>query len=299
MDTKSLVSSAMMLAVYLVLFMLYNIGILPGVISFILPIPFVVYYMRNKQMRHVIWLFVGACIGSVLIGSIFGLMTTVLHGVMGVILAYGMHMNWPYWNRILNAAISYGVLFPISLQLISGISMSDSIMETLTMMESTFSSLPIEGVDTTALIEQMKLMMQMLVPTILLLIGLLQVVVSDKLSTMILKRMAIELPKTGSLKEFQLGKPLAITLLVAQVAALFVTNTGLTVIILNIVMLLSILFIVQGIIFVHSVFEARNQKGLGIVLIVFTMMSGLMIIMSICGLADALFDYRKKMKLNT
>ncbi|MTM61549.1 DUF2232 domain-containing protein, partial [Turicibacter sanguinis] len=39
MKTKSLVNAAMMMAIYLVFFILYNVGILPSIMTLLLPIP--------------------------------------------------------------------------------------------------------------------------------------------------------------------------------------------------------------------------------------------------------------------
>ena len=66
MKTKSLVNAAMMMAIYLVFFILYNVGILPSIMTLLLPI------------------------GTYLIGSVYGLMTTLLYGITGALLGIGI-----------------------------------------------------------------------------------------------------------------------------------------------------------------------------------------------------------------
>ncbi len=300
-NTRSLVNGAIMLAIYLVLFIIYNIGLVPGLIIVLLPIPFIVHYMRTKVMRDVIWLFVGACVGSFLLGSIFGLITTLLFGTTGLILAYGIHKEWTYSSRILNASIAYVIMFPLALQFLTGLSMTDSIGDLLSSITLMLESLPKElGVDLEAImpaLEQMQMLLKMLIPTILLLQGLMLVFITDRLTSVILKRMNMDDEHVNSFKAFQLGKPLAMTFLITQLVGVFITNTTLTVIVVNIIMLLTILFMVQGIIVINLLCRARGKKGLGIALTILAMISGMNIFIVMFGVADALFNYRQRLTI--
>ena len=113
MKTKSLVNAAIMLAVYMVFFVLYNIGVLPTIMSILLPIPLIVYSVTTNRVRDVLWLLIGCFIGTFLFGSVYGLVTTLNYGLMGALIGIGIIKKWPYWQRLLNAAIVSVISFPI------------------------------------------------------------------------------------------------------------------------------------------------------------------------------------------
>ena len=58
-----------MLAIYMVFFVLYNIGVLPTIMSILLPIPLIIYSVATQKIRDVIWLLLGCFVGTFLMGS--------------------------------------------------------------------------------------------------------------------------------------------------------------------------------------------------------------------------------------
>lgn len=299
MKTKSLVNAAIMLAIYMVFFVLYNIGVLPTIMSILLPIPLIIYSVATQKIRDVIWLLLGCFVGTFLMGSIYGLVTTLNYGVIGAVIGIGIVKKWPYWQRLLNAAIVSVISFPITTYVLTGLnvqqSMKQVIDELFAMMESMTQMLPESSVEVLNHFQNMmSMMMTTLLPTILILVGLVSAFLSDKVATLVLRRMNFEVPKGEDVQEFQLGSKLAIILLVSQILVSFITNHTLSVILLNTVMLLNTLFLFQGAIVMMAYFKSRNQKGIGIVLLVFSLMSSLSMFISVLGISDALFNYRER-----
>lgn len=299
MKTKSLVNAAIMLAIYMVFFVLYNIGVLPTIMSILLPIPLIVYSVATQKIRDVIWLLLGCFVGTFLMGSIYGLVTTLNYGVIGAVIGIGIIKKWPYWQRLLNAAIVSVISFPITTYVLTGLNVPESmkqvIDELFAMMESMTQMLPESSVEVLNHFQNMmSMMMTTLLPTILILVGLMSAFLSDKVATLVLRRMNFEVPKGEDVQEFQLGSKLAIILLVSQILVSFITNHTLSVILLNTVMLLNTLFLFQGAIVMMAYFKSRNQKGIGIVLLVFSLMSSLSMFISVLGISDALFNYRER-----
>lgn len=299
MKTKSLVNAAIMLAIYMVFFVLYNIGVLPTIMSILLPIPLIVYSVATQKIRDVIWLLLGCFVGTFLMGSIYGLVTTLNYGVIGAVIGIGIVKKWPYWQRLLNAAIVSVISFPITTYVLTGLNVQESmkqvIDELFAMMESMTQMLPESSVEVLNHFQNMmSMMMTTLLPTILILVGLVSAFLSDKVATLVLRRMNFEVPKGEDVQEFQLGSKLAIILLVSQILVSFITNHTLSVILLNTVMLLNTLFLFQGAIVMMAYFKSRNQKGIGIVLLVFSLMSSLSMFISVLGISDALFNYRER-----
>lgn len=299
MKTKSLVNAAIMLAIYMVFFVLYNIGVLPTIMSILLPIPLIIYSVATQKIRDVIWLLLGCFVGTFLMGSIYGLVTTLNYGVIGTVIGIGIVKKWPYWQRLLNAAIVSVISFPITTYVLTGLnvqqSMKQVIDELFAMMQSMTQMLPESSVEVLNHFQNMmSMMMTTLLPTILILVGLMSAFLSDKVATLVLRRMNFEVPKGEDVQEFQLGSKLAIILLVSQILVSFITNHTLSVILLNTVMLLNTLFLFQGAIVMMAYFKSRNQKGIGIVLLVFSLMSSLSMFISVLGISDALFNYRER-----
>lgn len=299
MKTKSLVNAAIMLAIYMVFFVLYNIGVLPTIMSILLPIPLIIYSVATQKIRDVIWLLLGCFVGTFLMGSIYGLVTTLNYGVIGAVIGIGIVKKWPYWQRLLNAAIVSVISFPITTYVLTGLNVPESmkqvIDELFAMMESMTQMLPESSVEVLNHFQNMmSMMMTTLLPTILILVGLMSAFLSDKVATLVLRRMNFEVPKGEDVQEFQLGSKLAIILLVSQILVSFITNHTLSVILLNTVMLLNTLFLFQGAIVMMAYFKSRNQKGIGIVLLVFSLMSSLSMFISVLGISDALFNYRER-----
>lgn len=299
MKTKSLVNAAIMLAIYMVFFVLYNIGVLPTIMSILLPIPLIVYSVATQKIRDVIWLLLGCFVGTFLMGSIYGLVTTLNYGVIGAVIGIGIIKKWPYWQRLLNAAIVSVISFPITTYVLTGLNVQESmkqvIDELFAMMQSMTQMLPESSVEVLNHFQNMmSMMMTTLLPTILILVGLMSAFLSDKVATLVLRRMNFEVPKGEDIQEFQLGSKLAIILLVSQILVSFITNHTLSVILLNTVMLLNTLFLFQGAIVMMAYFKSRNQKGIGIVLLVFSLMSSLSMFISVLGISDALFNYRER-----
>lgn len=288
-----------MLAIYMVFFVLYNIGVLPTIMSILLPIPLIVYSVATQKIRDVIWLLLGCFVGTFLMGSIYGLVTTLNYGVIGAVIGIGIIKKWPYWQRLLNAAIVSVISFPITTYVLTGLNVQESmkqvIDELFAMMESMTQMLPESSVEVLNHFQNMmSMMMTTLLPTILILVGLMSAFLSDKVATLVLRRMNFEVPKGEDVQEFQLGSKLAIILLVSQILVSFITNHTLSVILLNTVMLLNTLFLFQGAIVMMAYFKSRNQKGIGIVLLVFSLMSSLSMFISVLGISDALFNYRER-----
>lgn len=302
MKTKSLVNAAMMMAIYLVFFILYNIGILPSIMTLLLPIPLIIYSVVSQKVSDVLLLLLGCTIGTYLIGSVYGLMTTLLYGVTGALLGIGIIKKWHYWNRILNASIVFVIVMPLTTYVLTKLSMSEMFLQTMNEMFTIFDQvggmMPEGSMDQlTSMQEMMQTFIPMLMPTLLLIMGGVGAFLSDKISTIVLKRMSLQTPDSQPVSEFQLGAKLAISLIIAQFAMAFIRNQGVTVILLNVVMLLNTLFMIQGIIVAIQFFKSRNQKGLGVMVVVFAILSNLVMFVSLIGMMDALFDYRKRFEI--
>lgn len=299
MKTKALVNAAIMLAIYLLFFVFYNIGFFPTLMSIALPIPLIVYSATVDKTSEVIWLLIGCFIGSFLFGSVYGIMTTLNYGVMGAILGIGLIKKWPYWQRLLNASLVSVVALPITIYVLTGLNIQESMLQMVEEMNIVLDSMSaiLPSMDAelnTQFIDRFTSLITTLLPTFLILVGLASAFLSDTVGGVILKRMKYSVPSRGNVQNFQLGAKLAGGLLISQILSLFINNAIINMILMNISMLLSTLFLLQGIVVILTYFKARQRKMLGIIIVLFALMSGFVVFLAWLGIADAFFDYRER-----
>jgi len=294
MRTKSLANGAMMIAIYLVFLILYMYGIFPIFSSLLLPIPIIIYSIMSQKLSEISLLFIGCCIGAFLLTSILGFLTTIIYGLSGVILGLGILKKWPYWNRIVNSALIYLIGFPLLIYVVTGTRMTDVLLEMLnesfTLVESMIPDLS-RQVELTH--NRMINVIPQVIPTLLLLVGVFLSFLSDAIAKVILKRLHYETPELGNIWNFQLGRPLAIAYLISQFMLAIITHPTINIILLNVLLLLDMLFIVQGIIVLITLLKKRIG-GLGIGIALSLLLLTMPLFLPLIGIMDALFNYRNR-----
>ena len=297
MTTKSLVNATKMIAIYLVFLILYTMGIFPTLISLVLPLPIIIYSVQTRKLSELLLMFIACLLGSFLLTSFFGFLMTLLYGASGIILGWGFVKKWPYWQRILNSAILYMLGFPVIIYVLTGTTLTEASQavfnESLNML---ISMVPEAGSQFETLQNLMVTIVPKLMPTMLLLAGIAISFMSDLIAQLTLKRLRLEVTSFGDIRNFQLGRSLAMVYLGSQFGLLFINMTGIQVILLNIMLLLNVLFVVQGSIVLFSFFKKRN-KTLPIFILVILFLFNATIALSMLGVMDALFDYRNRSKM--
>ncbi|MCL1949718.1 MAG: YybS family protein [Turicibacter sp.] len=296
MKTRTLINAAMMLAIYLVFLMLYNLGIFSILVTIALPLPMIIFSVMSKKTSEIWMMFIGCLIGAYVTASLFGVLATVIYGGSGLVLGLSMVMGRPYWQRLLNGALVHVIGIPLMARLLSGINIGENLLETMNQaMDMTHQLMP--TADLTAMGDTFQLIIGQLMPAVLLLTGLLSVFFSDKLAVFMLKRLGVLEMTAASWSDFQLGSLLAVIYMAAQLLHTSLEIPVLNTVLLNIILLLAILFAIQGIVVVSLVFKARSMSRIGVFVAVIMFLSGLSIILSMIGVMDALFNYRKRLNL--
>ena len=83
-NIKKMTLGAMLLAIYTVLFLFYYYGLISGIVSFILPIPFILFRKVIKNLKYTIVFFISALVLGWIFGSLFGLITTIIYSLTGL-----------------------------------------------------------------------------------------------------------------------------------------------------------------------------------------------------------------------
>lgn len=222
---------------------------------------------------------------------------------MGTIIGIGMVKSWPYWQRILNAVIISVLSFPITIYFVSGLNVKESVTqmtgEIEVMIQSIANTLPS---DYTAIIEELQRsidLMATLFPTILILMGTMSVFLSDTVAILILKKLGIS-PlkfKKQNIHNIQVGPTLIIVLVIGQLIKTVLSIPTVDYILINVMAIINMLYVLQGIIVILLYFKSRSKIGLGILTVILMLLLGFSIFIEMLGIMDAFFNYRDKLVL--
>jgi uncharacterized protein YybS (DUF2232 family) len=253
----------------------------------------------NSKLKDSLLVYLCCLVGSFLIGSIFGLLSTLVFGLSGLILGIGYLKKWSYWQRILNASLVYLIGMPLmSFVLFGQIGMGDILLEGFQQSFNEIQSFLPEESKTfiTSLIDTLNLIVSQGMPALLLLSGLGFNLVSDWLAKVVMKRLRLDYPKTESILKMQLGGTLAAVYTASFILMLLsILPASLQLIGLNIYLLFNMLFSVQGIIVIIAYFKGRQRPKLAIPFLIISFLTGVNAFFSILGVFDAFFNIRKRM----
>lgn len=112
-NIKKMTLGAILLAIYTVLFIFYYYGLISGVVSLVLPIPFILFRKMSKNSKGIVVFFISALILGWIFGSLFGVMTTVIYGVIGIFLSIFNEKKLSRLFSILISSIIYTLLWGV------------------------------------------------------------------------------------------------------------------------------------------------------------------------------------------
>jgi len=293
LKTKTLINAVMMLALYLVFLILFNLGIFSIATMVMMPLPIIIFSVMSKKTSETLMLFIGCLLGAYLVASIFGIFATLIFGLMGLVIGISIVKERPYWQRLFNGALVYVIGLPLLVFFISGMNLAETLSEMFQESLDMVSTL-MPTADTTLLATSFNTVLTQALPTMLLLAGLFMAFLSDKLAVFIIRRLKISDIVSPKWENFQLGILLAILYMVGQLLYGRLPNPALNVVVVNIVLLLNLLFAVQGFVIVRLFFQSRLKDRLGLIVAVVMLISGLTMILSMIGVMDAAFNYRKR-----
>ncbi|WP_159439985.1 YybS family protein [Bacillus sinesaloumensis] len=142
-NTKLLTEGSMLLAVYSVLLLLaLYIPLLGTVLSFLLPIPFILFTVKYKIKQSMLFILI-AFLLSGLLGSVMGIILTIMFGFTGVLLGEMINRGKSGIELFLGASLSYLfsiVLMYITVMLVLQVNITELIkessQESIAMVES-------------------------------------------------------------------------------------------------------------------------------------------------------------------
>lgn len=307
LQAKVITEGAILLALFSVfLFIsLYIIGL--GMITvFLLPLPFIIFTLRNGYQKAFV-LFVAALLLSFVIGSVFTLFSALLFAATGVVIGELFRRKKGYYQVLLGGSITFllgsVLLYVMSILLFKMDIIKESLdsveqsMDMAIKMLSGFGQQPNEKMinDLKNTIE----MIQYLIPISFILGAFLFTCIALFLSKPVLKRLNLYHEPWPALRELTLPKSLIWYYLLFMILSFFKFEEGTFayIAIVNFFYLFQILMIIQGFSFVFFYcYDKGYKKAVPIVVTILSfLIPFLLYIIRILGIIDLGFDLRKRL----
>ncbi|WP_456277209.1 YybS family protein [Bacillus sp. AK128] len=306
--TKALTEGAIMLALYMVLFLItLYIPLLGSITIFALSLPFVVFTSR-RGWKSGLLLFGASVILTLLFGSVLALPSTFLFGLSGVVIGYLYKINRSKFEVLSIGSIAYILLLLVIYAIITVVMDINPIEEVQTIVDESInmSREMMEALGQT--INQSQLdqleeafeLASLLMPTVIVFVGVFLSFITQLISAKILSRLGQKVEKWPPFRSIQLPRSLIWYYLLAMIAMMFKMDqeSMLFLAVFNLYHILQLLMILQGLSFIFYFCYHKNlSKGIPItILIISFLIPGLLYIVRLVGIIDLGFNLRSRVE---
>ncbi|MCC3358994.1 YybS family protein [Bacillus sp. REN16] len=302
-NAKILTEGAMLLAVYSVLLLLtLYIPILGFVLSFILPIPFILFTVKYRVKQSLLFILI-AFLLSGLLGSVFGIIHTLMFGISGILLGELISRGRSGIELFLGSCLSYlfsiVILYVIAV-LVLQIDVFDMIRESsresFAMAESIMRATGGEvNKEAIAQLEESIDMMQYMIPSMFVLIAMFLAFVTVVAMKPVLVRLQVKMNPFPPFREITFPKSILwyyLLILLFSFVEMEKGTFGYTAF-LNLFFVLQMFMVVQGLAFIYYFCHQKGiTKAVPVVLTILTPF--LLYIIRILGIIDLGFQLRNR-----
>jgi uncharacterized protein YybS (DUF2232 family) len=308
-NARKLTEGAILLAAFAVLLLLtIFVPIVAIIINFVLPLPFIMFAAKNN-LKYISAFLVAAVFISFIAGSFMGLALMFIYGLTGTVMGYLLQKNKGRIAILISSSLTFMVgaviLYVISItffkfdiihELIGAFNQSTSMSQDL------FKSIGQES-QIKKVVQQNKMMIKMLetlAPSILIMSSIFSVYIIQLVCFPIAKRFGLKVQQWGSFKDLSLPRSLLWYYLIAMTANILMhpqEGTYLNTALLNLVYLLELFMVLQGLSLVFYYFHQKSvSKGFKIITTILVILIPIFLyIVRILGIIDLGFDLRKRL----
>lgn len=314
-NTKSLVEAGLLTAIIIILILLnIYVPIFFAVGRFILPIPVVILYMRHNLKTTLISLFISGIITGAIYNPIYGLTTTIMFGLTGIVLGYSIKNKKSFGFTLFVLSISFilgtVVDFAVYIKLINNTSLYEFINESMNEMDMVFNqiidmykNLGVSEQQLKPILESLQVFKSGLfikmIPAILIMSAVMFSYLTFIISKPILKKLGY-----NNIIEFKPISKIQISIKVATIVAIFLL-IGVILdkqnikygdyILVSTQVILQYMFLIEGM--SVTIFYLKNKFNMSrwiiIFVMLFTILSKFSMIYFILGFMDLIIDFRK------
>lgn len=308
-STRFITEGAALLAIYAILLLIsMYVPILGAVVTFALPLPFILLTVRHK-LSNVLVIFVAALFITVVVSQPISLIKTVMFGLIGVVLGYMYKKGKKPVEILIAGTLAY--LIGIMLIYVGSIKffnidlmkqMQNMFSESMAQSEKIVSAagMPISK-EQKELLGQFNDMLQTLFPSLLAMVSLCFSWITVMISGSVLRKLKYDITAWPKFKDIQLPKSIVWYYVIFILLSTFMKvepTSYLHMVFSNLYVIFAMLLVFQGLTFIAFVAHRKGfTKGVPIISFIVCMFIPMLFpLVTILGIIDLGISLRSKME---
>ncbi|MED1088918.1 hypothetical protein COJ48_07070 [Bacillus cereus] len=308
-STRFITEGAALLAIYAILLLIsMYVPILGAVVTFALPLPFILLTVRHK-LSNVLVIFVAALFITVVVSQPISLIKTVMFGLIGVVLGYMYKKGKKPVEILIAGTLAY--LIGIMLIYVGSIKffnidlmkqMQNMFSESMAQSEKIVSAagMPISK-EQKELLGQFNDMLQTLFPSLLVMVSLCFSWITVMISGSVLRKLKYDITAWPKFKDIQLPKSIVWYYVIFILLSTFMKvepTSYLHMVFSNLYVIFAMLLVFQGLTFIAFVAHRKGfTKGVPIISFIVCMFIPMLFpLVTILGIIDLGISLRSKME---
>ncbi|MFZ7931613.1 YybS family protein [Bacillus thuringiensis] len=306
-QTKFITEGAALLAIYAILLLIsMYVPILGTVVTFALPLPFILLTIRHK-LSNVLVIFVVALFVTVIVSQPMNLVKTIMFGLIGIVLGY----TYKTRKKPVEILIAGTLAYLIGFVLIYVASIKFFNIDIMKQMQSVFSESMVQSEKIVSaigmpiskeqkeLLTQMNDILQLLFPSILVLVSVCFSWITVIISGSVLKKLKHDIIPWPKFKDLQLPKSIVWYYVIFILLATFIKvdpTSYLHMVFSNLYVIFALLLVLQGLTFISFLAYRKGfTKGVPIISFIVCMFIPMLFpLVTILGIIDLGISLRSK-----
>ncbi|ANC10818.1 MULTISPECIES: YybS family protein [Bacillus cereus group] len=306
-QTKFITEGAALLAIYAILLLIsMYVPILGTVVTFALPLPFILLTIRHK-LSNVLVIFVVALFVTVIVSQPMNLVKTIMFGLIGIVLGY----TYKTRKKPVEILIAGMLAYLIGFVLIYVASIKFFNLDIMKQMQSMFSESMVQSEKIVSaigmpiskeqkeLLTQMNDILQLLFPSILVLVSVCFSWITVIISGSVLKKLKHDIIPWPKFKDLQLPKSIVWYYVIFILLATFIKvdpTSYLHMVFSNLYVIFALLLVLQGLTFISFLAYRKGfTKGVPIISFIVCMFIPMLFpLVTILGIIDLGISLRSK-----
>ncbi|WP_242253531.1 YybS family protein [Bacillus cereus group sp. BfR-BA-01379] len=306
-NTKFITEGAALLAIYAMLLLVsIYVPILGTVVTFVLPLPFILLMIRYT-LPNAFVIFTAAFLIAVIVGQPIGLVKTVVFGLMGIVLGY----MYKKQSKPLEILITGSLAYLIGIMLIYVASIKFFNIDLMKQMQNMFNEsmaqsekiasaagMPVSK-EQKELLAQMNDILQMIFPSILVMVSVCFSWITVMISGSVLKKLKHDVIPWSKFKDIQLPKSIVWYYVIFILLSTFIKvepTSYLHMVFSNLYVIFALLLVLQGLTFIAFLAHRKGfTKGIPIISFIVCMFIPMLFpLVTILGIIDLGISLRSK-----
>lgn len=309
-NVHKLTEGAVLLAVFTVLLLMsLYIPVFGVLLTFVLPLPFILFAAKNKRSDSIVF-FIAGLLFSLIVGTVISIPITLAFGLTGLVIGDFIREKKERSVTFIGGTLTFlvvSILIYAAMNVLFNINfveeMTKVMDESIEMSRSVVDSIGAGAADTEELFTQLETAMktmETLIPSILVMMSLSTAFIIQLIAFPIVKRFGVEVTKWNSFADLTFPKSILWYYLITIFGTLMMNpeeGTFWYMALLNLSFILQMLMVIQGLSFVFFFSRLKGwPKAVPVIILILTVFMPIFLyIIRILGIIDIGFDLRKRL----